>query len=333
MTHPKRLVLRFIVWFSAVAVLCAALAAAVFYTNPLWVSDQTIRFHLWRQHVRSEYVQVDGYRIHYFEAVPPRLPIPNPPPEIPLVLIHGLGSRAEDWSALIPTLAAQGFHVYALDLLGFGRSPRPNVDYSISLQEKTVVDFMQALHLDHADVGGWSMGGWVALKLTADHPSLVTRLVLFDAAGIYFPPTFDAGLFTPSDAPGLIKLSSMLSPAPRPLPPFVQRAAIRKLRANAWVIDRSVASMTAGHDLMDFRLHHIHVPTLIVWGRQDVLIPVSVAETMHRAIPDSALLLVDGCGHLAPAECSRPVLRGTVQFLRAEPPPRGGEQTVPGLTH
>ncbi len=316
------------------AVLVAASAGLTLYLNPLWVSDQTIHFHLWRQHVRSESVQVDGYRMHYFEALPPRIHGKLLAPETPLVLIHGLGSRGEDWSGMIPTLAAKGFHVYAPDLLGYGRSASPaDADYSISLQERTVADFMRTLGIARADVGGWSMGGWIALKLTADNPQLVDRLVVFDAAGVYFPPTFDASLFTPSDAAGLNKLSSMLSPHPRALPAFVERAAIRKLRANAWVIDRSVASMTAGRDLMDFRLHQIKAPTLLVWGAQDVLIPLAVAQRMHRDIAGSSLLIVEGCGHLAPAECSKPVLRGTVEFLRANPPIRGGEQEVPGVAH
>ena len=312
------------------ALLATASAALVFYLNPLWVADLTTRLHLRQQHVLSEYVAVDGYRIHYFEAFPPRLHGQYLAPDYPLLLIHGLGSRGEDWSGMIPTLAARGFHVYALDLLGYGRSSRPDVDYSIALQEKTVADFLEAIHIDRADVAGWSMGGWVALKLAADHPTLVHRLVLYDSAGVYFPPTFDASLFTPADSAGLTHLTAMLSPHPKPLPAFVQRAAIRKLRANAWIIDRSVASMTAGRDLLDFHLHKITAPTLIVWGAQDTLIPPSVAQIMHHAIPNSSLLLVDGCGHLAPSECSRPVLRSTVRFLRATPPLTPSEQTLPG---
>ena len=90
-------------------------------------------------------------------------------------------------------LAAQGFHVYVPDLLGYGRSPKPDVDYSISLEEKTVVEFMQAVHVPRADVGGWSMGGWIAMKLALDHPEMVDRLVVYDSAGVYFPATLAAG--------------------------------------------------------------------------------------------------------------------------------------------
>ena len=324
---------------TVLVLLATASAALVFYLHPLWVSDNAIRLHLRQQHVRSRYVDLTGvtglsdphtgvpYKIHYFEAYPPRV---DGDPYHPLVLIHGLGARSEDWAAMIPTLASQGFHVYALDLLGYGRSSRPDVDYSIALQVKSVVAFMQAVHLQQADIAGWSMGGWVALKLAADHPNLVDRLVLYDSAGVYFPPTFDASLFTPSRADGLTQLIAMLSPTPRPLPAFVQRAVLRKLHDNAWIIERSLASMTSGRDLLDFHLHTIKAPTLIVWGTQDTLIPVASAQVIHQAIPASSLLLIEGCGHLAPAECTRPILRGTLEFLLANPTQEPYTRTVPG---
>lgn len=304
-----------------IVLFCAGLTV---YLQPLWLADQIIRVQLWREKVSSRYTQVDGYRIHYFEAAAPG------GGGTPLVLVHGLGSRGEDWSPLIPTLAASGFHVYAPDLLGYGRSPKPDVDYSISLQEKTVVDFMKTMHLDHADVGGWSMGGWVALKLTVDHPELVDRLVVYDAAGIYFPATYDGSLFTPKDPSELAELSAMLTPAPKQLPAFVARAAVDRLQRNAWVIRRSVDSMTGGRDLLDFRLHEIRKPALIVWGKQDTLIPLSVGETMHRDIAGSSILVVDGCGHLAPGECMKPVLQGTVKFLKSQPAMSGQEMQVQG---
>jgi pimeloyl-ACP methyl ester carboxylesterase len=320
---------RFWLRASAAFLLLATAGGVVFYFRPLQVNDAFIRYRLWKAHVRSHYVLVDGYDLHYFEA-PPTF---GSGPGIPLLLIHGLGSRGEDWAPMIPALATQGFHVYAPDLLGFGRSPQPDVDYSISLQERTVVDFMQAVHLAHADVGGWSMGGWVALKLTADHPALVDRLMVYDSAGIYFPPTFEASLFVPTDGAGLTRLSEQLSPVAKPLPAFVQRAAIARLDSYRMPIERSVAAMENGHDLLDFRLYRIAKPTLIVWGSLDHLIPVSVGEEMHRDIPGSSLLLIPGCGHLAPSECSAPVLKGTIDFLKSPPLEESLDRRAGGKLH
>jgi len=301
----------------AVLLLAAVVGGLTFYLQPLWVADRMIGLHLRAQNVRSKYIDVDGYKIHYFEALPPaRLRAMGD--GMPLVLIHGLGSRGEDWSSMIPSLAAAGFHVYVPDLLGYGRSSQPDVDYSISLEEKTVVDFLKAVDVDKADVGGWSMGGWVALKLTLDHPELVNRLVVYDSAGTYFPPTFDATLFTPTDATGLRKLSAMLSPHPKEIPAFATRSVVRRLQRNGWVIQRSLTAMEAGRDLLDFRLKDVSHPTLVVWGGEDKLIPLSVGESMHRAIPGSEMLVVEGCGHLAPSECWKPVVAGTLKFLQAK---------------
>jgi pimeloyl-ACP methyl ester carboxylesterase len=309
-----------------VALLVVVLVAAglIFYRYPLWVADQQIRFHLWREGVKSEYVEAGGYRLHYFEASPG-----NGAGGTPLVLVHGLGARGEDWSAMIPALAAHGFHVYVPDLLGYGRSPKPDVDYSISLEEQTVVQFMQAMHVARADIGGWSMGGWIVMKLALDHPEMVDRLVIYDSAGVYFPATWEPELFTPADVVGVKKLIAMLTPKPRPLPNFAAEAALRKLERNAWVIRRSMTAMTNGRDLLDFRLYQVSQPMLIVWGAQDELIPLSAGEAIHKSVPQSVLNIVEGCGHLAPVECARPVIEGTVEFLKAEPPMRGGVKTFP----
>jgi pimeloyl-ACP methyl ester carboxylesterase len=347
-TQPRRRLRVAAIVLGLTVIVLAVAAGLTFYLQPLWVNDHVIAYKLWRQHVESKYVDVDGFSIHYFEAHPPKV-VAREIPEalltdddrekllerdrlegIPLVLIHGLGSRAEDWSPLIPTLAAKGFHVYALDLLGFGRSPQPDVDYSMDLQEQLVMKFMDALEIEHADVAGWSMGGWVALKLTLDHPEMVDRLVIFDSAGIYFPPSWDDSLFVPTDSAGLARLSDILSPQKKPLPGFVTRAALRQLQRNGWVIERSLASMENGRDLLDFRLHEIHKPTLVVWGSLDHLIPLAVGETMHREIPDSSFLVVDGCGHLAPGECSRPILKSTIRWLKADPPPVSLEARIDG---
>jgi pimeloyl-ACP methyl ester carboxylesterase len=309
---------------AALLVPVVVVAGLIFYRYPIWVADQQLRFHLWRAGVKSNYIDAGGYRLHYFEASPS-----DGSGGTPLVLVHGLGARGEDWTAMMPALAAQGFHVYAADLLGYGRSPKPDVDYSISLQEQTVAQFMQAVHVPRADVGGWSMGGWIAMKLALDHPEMVDRLIIYDSAGTYFPATFGPELFTPSDTAGVRTLVEILSPHARPMPNFVAEAAVRKLQGNAWVLRRSMMSMRSGRDLLDFRLHKISQPMLIVWGARDELIPLSVGETIHQSVPQSVLDIIAGCGHLAPAECPRPVVEGTVEFLRAEPPMRGGEKTFP----
>jgi pimeloyl-ACP methyl ester carboxylesterase len=167
------------------------------------------------------------------------------------------------------------------------------------------------------------------MKLAIDHPEMVDRLAIYDSAGVYFPASWTPDLFTPSNAAGVRKLMAMLSPEPHALPNFAAEAALRKLQSNAWVLRRSLSSMTTGRDLLDFRLHEISQPMLIVWGSQDDLIPLQVGESIHKSVPQSVLDVVKGCGHLAPAECPVPVTEATAEFFRSEPPMRGGERIFP----
>jgi pimeloyl-ACP methyl ester carboxylesterase len=308
----------------AAVVLLVLAAGVIFYTNPLWVADQQLHWKLWREGVKSDYIEAGGYRFHYFEAKPAQ------GEGIPLVLVHGLGARGEDWGRMMPALAAHGFHIYAPDLPGYGRSSKPkDATYSIAMEEAAVVSFLQAMHLPHADVGGWSMGGWVAMKLALDHPEMVDRLVIYDSAGVYFPATFGSQLFVPTDTAGLDDLVKALSPLPRTMPGFVARDILRKMARNGWVVTRSVAAMADGRDLLDFRLHDMRPPTLIVWGSVDQLIPLEAGKRIHAAVPNSVLNVVEGCGHLAPSECYHPVVEATDSFLKAQPPMQGGEKTYP----
>jgi pimeloyl-ACP methyl ester carboxylesterase len=304
-------------------VLLAVVSGGVFYWNPLWVHDQMIRYHLWREGVRSKYVQVDGNRIHYFEAMPT-----DGSPGIPLILVHGLGSRCEDWALMIPELTAAGFHVVVPDLLGYGRSAKPDLVESVAVEEGVVIDFMHAIGVTRADMDGWSMGGWIVAKIALDHPEMVDRLVLDDSAGLRYQPSFARDAFVPTDVPGLERLMSLLSPDPAKLPPFVVRATLRRIASRGKVIQGSMDSMESGNDLLDARLPGITQPTLILWGTEDKLIPMAVGETMHRDIPGSVFEGVVGCGHLAPIECPEPMATGTIEFLKAQPAMRGGERML-----
>ncbi len=300
----------------AAVLLVLVLAGGVFfYLHPLWVLDQKLYLRLWHEGVQSKYVDVPAGRVHYDElAAAPGTA------GTPLLLIHGLGARAEDWNNLMPGLAANGFHVYAPDLLGYGRSAKPNVDFSIPFEESVVLQFMQAMHLKHADVGGWSMGGWIVLQFSLDHPEHVDRLVVYDSAGLTFVPSFGVDLFTPTDLAGLERLQEKLTPHPAKLPGFIVRDALRKLQRNAPIVGPALTGMMTGRDVLDSRLGALKPPMLIVWGAEDKLIPVSVAENMHTLVPQSQLDFVPGCGHLAPSECPAPVLEDTVQFLRGAKP-------------
>lgn len=292
--------------------------AVVLYRRPMWVIGEFMRARLRLAGVRSKYVQLGDHRVHYFVGGQGR----------PLVLLHGLGASAESWAPLmVPLIRSR--QVYAIDLLGFGRSDRPDVDYSIALQVEVLNQFFESQKLTSADVGGWSMGGWVALKFALDYPERVRRIFLIDSAGLTFELLFDAGLFQPATADQAQQLLVLLTPHHSLIPRFVARDLVRHMRPTRGVVQRAMQSMIAGGDLLDGKLHALRAPVLIVWGKQDALIPLICGEEMHRQIPHSVLAVLDGCGHLAPVLFSERVLPQVLRFLEAEPPVPASVYAVP----
>jgi Predicted hydrolases or acyltransferases (alpha/beta hydrolase superfamily) len=257
----------------------------------------------------DHWISVDGYRIHYVDEGPADGPA--------VVLIHGLGGRAEDWRMLTPYLAKAGFRIYRPDLPGFGRSEwPPNFSYSVHDQATVVVDFMKALGLSQADLGGWSMGGWI-VQIVADRlPEMVHRLMLFDSAGLYVLPTWDTNLFMPKTAAELNRLEALLMPQPPDIPPYVARDILRISRGHAWVMQRALDTMLTGIDATDDMLPRFKMPVLILWGAEDKITPLSQGQKMHELIPQSELDVFNGCGHLAPSQCTGEMGPQLVEFLK-----------------
>jgi pimeloyl-ACP methyl ester carboxylesterase len=246
--------------------------------------------------------------VHYLASGPASGP--------PVVLVHGLGSRAEDWQNLTPYLAHAGFRVYAPDLPGYGRSEQPaNFSYSVRDEASVVVGFFDALGLKQVDLGGWSMGGWIVQLAAAEHPERVQRLILFDSAGLDVQPVWNTGLFTPTSAADLDALDALLMPRPPQVPSYVASDILRNSRGHAWVIRRAMSTMLSGQDVTDKLLPELKMPVLIQWGALDQITPVAQAQTMHRLIPQSQLEVFADCGHLAPLECTPQMGPKVVAFL------------------
>lgn len=302
-------------------IVLGAIGAVLFYEQPVWSSRQLTHFSLFLSRVQSNYVMTPEGRVHYYEAEP-RVSGGG----IPLVLVHGLADRDESWAPMLKRLKRAGFHVYAPDLLGYGRSPKPSdSDYSMDTQEKFVYDFIQSLGLQKTNIGGWSMGGWITLKLALDHPELIDRVVVYDAAGLKFDPG-DVSFFHPQTEEDIDRLFGKMEPGTR-LPSHYKRGVLRAVQGEQWVVDRSLQSMLKGPSL-DATLPNLKEPLLIVWGSNDQLTPLSLAETMHTLLPASELNIAEGCGHLAPLRCSQRVAAATADFLKANPVPPGGVRTL-----
>ena len=294
-------------------VVCFVIGLVLFAClRPLELLMAVLQVKLSLDGIHSRYTEIDGYRIHYFEGG-------SGPP---ILLIHGLGSRAEDWANLMPQLVHGGRHVYAIDMLGYGRSLRPpDAAYSIPEEAGIVEKFIALQNLAKTDLGGWSMGGWVAARVALDEPEHIRRLSLYDSAGLRFDLHFTPAVFWPSNPAELTALNDLLSPGRGAhIPAIMQWDILRLVRRNGWIVKRSMDSMLTGADLLDGNLGGLKMPVLISWGRQDQLTPVSLAYVFHAHIPQSVLEIYDGCGHLAPRECSARIGPNTLAFLRADPP-------------
>ena len=307
-------------------VLLGLVGAVLALREPLWLGQQYVHLSLFLARVQSNYVLTPEGRVHYYDAEP-RIPGGG----VPLVLVHGLGDRDESWAPMLKRLKKAGFHVYAPDLLGYGRSPKPeNGDYTMAGESKFVYDFIQALGLQKSDLGGWSMGGWVVLTLAHDHPEVLNRVVIFDSAGLSFQPSYPFSVFKPQTPEDVEQLWSLMEPEAKPLPQNIRQAAIRRTGAVQETIDRNLASMRAG-PTVDALLPSLEEPLLIVWGSTDQLTPLALGRQMHALAPHSELDIVEGCGHLAASLCAARVAPAVADFLKSDPPPEGGVRTLANM--
>jgi pimeloyl-ACP methyl ester carboxylesterase len=257
----------------------------------------------------SKTTTVDGFRVHYYVA--------GPETGKPVVLVHGLGGRCEDWRNLAPYVAQAGYRVYLPDLPGYGRSQKPaDFSYSVVDESEVVVHFMDAMGLKQVDLGGWSMGGWIAQEVASRHPDRIDRLMLFDSAGIYEKPVWDTALFTPTSNEELEQLDALLMPHPPTVPSFIAADILRVSRQDAWVIHRALDSMLTGKDATDALLPQLKMPVLLVWGSEDRITPLNQGEKMHKLMPQSQLDVIAGCGHLAPTQCADQIGPKLVDFLK-----------------
>ena len=259
--------------------------------------------------VESRSVQVAGHRVHYLVEGPEGGPV--------VVLVHGLGGRAEDWLNLAHYLVKAGYRVYLPDLPGYGRSEKPaDFSYSVRDEAEAVVGFLDALGLKQVDLGGWSMGGVIVQHVAFKHAERVRRLMLFDSVGLDQMPVFDVRLFTPATPAELGQLDALLYPHPHRIPGFVARDILRISKEHAWVIHRALDSLITRQDATDNMLPQFKMPVLIVWGSLDRIVPLEQGEMMHQMVPQSELVITSGCGHLAPSQCAAQIGPKVVEFVK-----------------
>jgi pimeloyl-ACP methyl ester carboxylesterase len=268
----------------------------------------------WRKH-RHE-IDVVGSRVNYVE-------MGEGPP---LLLVHGLSGCWQNWLENIPHLA-RTHRVIAPDLPGFGASPMPPWDITIPAYGRFVRDFCERLGVERAAIVGNSMGGFIATEVAVAEPDRMEKLVLVSAAGITWArarrePAAMVGRMVRAGTPLVLRFQTgvgMLRPKARQFSfrgVFHDPNGLRRelLWENVVPALHSPGYFDAfinlvGYDIRN-RLEEIEDPTLIVWGRNDRVVPVPAAFSYRRRIGDNARLeIFDETGHV-------PMLERPVRFNR-----------------
>lgn len=239
----------------------------------------------------------------------------------PVVLVHGHDGSWQSWIETLPHLA-QRHRAVALDLPGFGSSPLPAGEISISRYVATLDALCETLELGEAAFVGSSMGGLLCAELAASHPQRVRRLVLVAAAGLsrrymHFPMWLLANRLAPLGA--LNRASRAMGARARSL---ARRRRLRRAGLGASVRhpDRIAPELAAlliaagggpagpaasaailRHRLGE-RLAGVRCPTLIIWGEDDALLDVAAADEFERLIPAARKVILPDTGHLPMVE-------------------------------
>ena len=256
-------------------------------------------------------ITIYGQKIHYVEAGSG----PN------LILLHGLGGSSQVWQFNIGPLAEK-YHVFVPDQIGFGKSDKPLVNYRIRTYVDFLDQFCKQLKIDRPTLVGNSMGGWIAAIYTATYPDRVDKLVLADAAGYAPPKDFDTRAFfglNPTTREGMKVLSARVfyNKAFLSETAIDQAMAARLGAGDGYTINSITESIIRGEDFLDDVVKTIKHPTLIVWGREDGLVPLSEGERFHKDIAGSTLIVFDQCGHVPNIEKAGEFNAAVIKFLSA----------------
>jgi len=255
-------------------------------------------------------VVVFGTKIHYVEA--------GLGPVV--ILLHGLGGSTQNWALNIPVLA-QKFRVIVPDQIGFGKSDKPFINYRVGTYVDYLDQFCKQLKIERASLVGNSMGGWVAAAYTIAFPGRVERLVLVDAAGYAPPANFDYRILyglNPSTREGMKQIAGRVFYNKLFLSDALidQAMALRITAGDGYTINSLIESITRGEDFVDSGVKSIKQPTLVVWGRQDGLTPLSDGERFKKDISNSTLLVLDECGHVPQFEKAAEFNAAVLKFLQ-----------------
>ena len=265
----------------------------------------------WSAGFERKSIAIDGYDAHYYQAGPADGPV--------IVLMHGL---IDEKNSFVPAAAAlaETHRVILPDLQAHGENAQiEGRDHSIGGQVDFIASLLDTLNVQDLVIGGNSMGGHVAAAFALAQPDRTEKLILLNATGMLLdaPPTY-------SEYPEGIDLAYMTALYDHVFiePPFIpapiMRHLARDLNAKAPFYNMLVGEVVGGEDFrLDERIGTLDVPTLIIWGTEDNLVPIQYAEAYHAELPNSELTILEA-GHAPQMEVPDAVSDAMKQFVTAE---------------
>ncbi|HJQ39052.1 MAG TPA: alpha/beta hydrolase [Thermoanaerobaculia bacterium] len=203
-----------------------------------------------------------------------------------LVLVHGVNDHAGSWFLVAPTLA-KNYRVIIPDLPGHGESEPKDGPLPISLM---VSKLATVIGDQRVTLLGNSLGGWIAMLYTLAHPDKVERLILEASGGLSLPLDSPTTAHTREEA--MVILRNVHGPRFEP-----QEWVIEALLQRAVSSPMLRVTEVAEH-LVDARLQDIRVPTAVLWGADDGVVPRAYAEALHRGIAGSTMQVIEGAAHI-----------------------------------
>jgi 2-hydroxy-6-oxonona-2,4-dienedioate hydrolase len=236
-----------------------------------------------------------------------------------LILMHGLGGYAERWSNIIPHLNKK-FHVFAPDLIGYGQSDKPSVDYTLELFVKFVFDFMETLGIKKTCMIGTSLGGQIVAECASTQSAAIEKIVLISPAGIMkkSTPTLDAytmAALYPTKESVKTAYQMMVGSNKQVSEISIERFVNNMSRPNAKMVFLStLLGLKNSSDIFE-KLAKIKIPTLLIWGKEDKLIPFEYSQQFVSSINNCEFIPMEGCGHSPYVEDPEKLSELVIKFL------------------
>lgn len=295
---PEKKIVSTLLAVGALTAVGATTALAIeVYHRPMQVVFGVARLMLKAKGAHDAICEVGGLPMHYLHAGKHQERV---------VLIHGLGGSAEAWVTLMPMLSHE-FEVYTPDMPGFGCTPPAPDKQCITTHVAYLGHFLDTLDISQVTLVGHSLGGWIALRYAAEHPTRVKRLYLLNSAGL-----MREGIFVPyaPDREAARAYIQRLLCYYGPVPAFLLDAVVHVSREPAY------SGFIANYDRteeVDEILARISTPTTIIWGTEDRIFPLTCAYDFHAGIPNSRLVLVPGVSHNSHTGAAKKVARMMIE--------------------